>query len=66
MSVSQNCAQTGYHWLIVRFGPVTPDKEHIVEKGNYLKFSKSKDTSLKRKLLDTKDRELVEVRRKKP
>jgi len=32
-----------------------------VEKGNYLKFSKSKDTSLKRKLLDTKDRELVEV-----
>lgn len=37
------------------------DKEHIVEKGNYLKFTKSKDENMKRKLLETKDRELVEV-----
>jgi predicted NAD-dependent protein-ADP-ribosyltransferase YbiA (DUF1768 family) len=37
------------------------DKEHIVEKGNYLKFTKSKDEDMKRKLLETKDRELVEV-----
>lgn len=37
------------------------DKEHIVEKGNYLKFTKSKDEDMKRKLLETQDRELVEV-----
>lgn len=37
------------------------DKEHIVEKGNYLKFTQSKDENMKRKLLETDDRELVEV-----
>ncbi|KAH8086865.1 hypothetical protein HD553DRAFT_308666, partial [Filobasidium floriforme] len=36
-------------------------KEHIVEKGNYLKFTKSKDENMKRKLLETNDRELVEA-----
>jgi predicted NAD-dependent protein-ADP-ribosyltransferase YbiA (DUF1768 family) len=42
------------------------DKEHIVEKGNYLKFSKGKETELKRKLLDTQERELVEVSLRDP
>lgn len=38
------------------------DKSRIVEEGNYHKFTKSKsDQRMLRKLLDTGDRELVEV-----
>lgn len=39
------------------------DKSRIVEDGNFHKFTKSKeDLGLKRKLLETGERELVEVR----
>jgi hypothetical protein len=38
-------------------------KESIVEEGNWLKFSTEENSSLKNLLLDTKDRELVEVGR---
>jgi predicted NAD-dependent protein-ADP-ribosyltransferase YbiA (DUF1768 family) len=37
------------------------DKERIVEEGNYHKFTKSKETHLEQKLLETRERELVEV-----
>lgn len=38
------------------------DKSRIVEEGNYHKFTKSKDSSrMAKMLLDTGDRELVEV-----
>lgn len=40
----------------------TTDKSRIVEEGNYHKFTKSKDSpQMAKMLLDTGDRELVEV-----
>ena len=40
----------------------TPDKSRIVEEGNYHKFTKGKESSwMAKKLLETGDRELVEV-----
>jgi predicted NAD-dependent protein-ADP-ribosyltransferase YbiA (DUF1768 family) len=40
-----------------------PDKSRIVEEGNYHKFTKSKNhEQMLKMLLDTGDRELVEVR----
>lgn len=50
-------------YLIVMRGLMrsVSDKEKIVEEGNYLKFTKSKEAGLRKKLLDTGDRELVEV-----
>ena len=45
------------------FAYVDVDKSRIVEEGNFYKFTKSKnDPGMTRKLLDTGDRELVEVR----
>lgn len=44
------------HWLTV------PDKSRIVEEGNWWKFTNSKEkVQMKEKLLETGDRELVEV-----
>lgn len=40
----------------------TPDKSRIVEEGNYHKFTKGKHSPwMAKKLLETGDRELVEV-----
>ena len=40
------------------------DKFRIVEEGNWLKFTKSKEyTELSKKLLETAEREIVEVRK---
>lgn len=49
-------------WGIILIRSAIPDKSRIVEEGNYHKFTKSKkEEGMLRKLLDTGNRELVEV-----
>ena len=57
------CCDGGNVHAIYHIANTSIDKSRIVEEGNYHKFTKSKnDPGMAKKLFDTGDRELVEVR----